>query len=76
MFGGPGMFLIGLNRAKTHKGKNIVLWVLLIVGNGMLATLMCREYYARSKYPNESFYKREFWEMFFSNYSWESFQFK
>ena len=49
LFTGPGVFLIRNSRNHKSKQLNIMFWILLFFGLGLLMVLYSREYYAREK---------------------------
>lgn len=49
IFTGPGIILIRNSRNHKSKQLNIMFWILLFFGTGLLMVLYSREYYARAK---------------------------
>jgi hypothetical protein len=47
MFGGPGFMFMSLTRKFAAKFANVLLWLLLSVGLGLLTVMYSRELYAR-----------------------------
>jgi sterol O-acyltransferase len=63
LFGGPGVIFMMINsRGNSHQAHNIFLWTMLIIGNGILTTLYCREYYMREM--NDDFISYSSWKNF------------
>lgn len=50
MYGGPGLFFSYLKTTKMTKNNNIFVWIMLLIGTGLMIVAYSREYYVRKQF--------------------------